>query len=259
MALDQKSRAPSASTTSRSRWATSRKRWRSMAGCSSSSCAARARPWRSSTWATSSSPCRKAARRPPDDGRHFGLVVDDKEAVRRPLKAAGVKALPGRFLDFRDPWGNRIEIVGYDNIQFTKAPNVLRGMGLEHLAKNESAIKELARRAWRSVKGRSASAAARPIAGGIASFARQGNYICGLYGAHLFGAAVVAPRGSAENSLRFQWGKGTNPAEWCLLIPGRSHSFRVMLDIDLSINYGSVARSPVLADVYNHDLSPLPL
>jgi predicted enzyme related to lactoylglutathione lyase len=78
-----------------------------------------------------------------DDGRHFGLVVDDKESVRKALIAAGVEALPGRFLDFRDPWGNRIEIVGYDNIQFTKAPNVLRGMGLAHLAKNESAVKEL--------------------------------------------------------------------------------------------------------------------
>ena len=54
-----------------------------------------------------------------------------------------VEALPGRFLDFQDPWGNRIEIVGYDNIQFTKAPNVLRGMGLEHLTKNEKAIEEL--------------------------------------------------------------------------------------------------------------------
>jgi hypothetical protein len=40
--------------------------------------------------------------------------------------------------------GNRVEIVGYDNIQFTKAPNVLRGMGLMHLAKNEKAKKELA-------------------------------------------------------------------------------------------------------------------
>jgi hypothetical protein len=55
-----------------------------------------------------------------------------------------VKVLPGRFLDFRDPWGNRIEIVGYDNIQFTKAPNVLRGMGMSDLSKNEKAIKELA-------------------------------------------------------------------------------------------------------------------
>ena len=55
----------------------------------------------------------------------------------------GVDTLPGRFLDFIDPWGNCIEIVGYDNIQFTKAPNVLRGMGLSHLSKNERAIKEL--------------------------------------------------------------------------------------------------------------------
>ncbi len=86
----------------------------------------------------------KGRKQSPDDGRHFGLVVDDKEAARRALKAAGVKVLPGRFLDFRDPWGNRIEIVGYDNIQFTKAPNVLRGMGLTRLAKNASAKKELA-------------------------------------------------------------------------------------------------------------------
>jgi lactoylglutathione lyase len=83
-------------------------------------------------------------RRAPDDGRHFGLVVDDKEAVRQALSAAGIEPLPGRFLDFLDPWGNRIEIVGYDNVQFTKAPNVLRGMGLAHLKKNAGALKELA-------------------------------------------------------------------------------------------------------------------
>jgi predicted enzyme related to lactoylglutathione lyase len=79
----------------------------------------------------------------PDDGRHFGLVVDDKDAIRTALAAAGIEPLPGPFLDFRDPWGNRIEIVGYENIQFTKAPNVLRGMGLAHLSKNEKAINEL--------------------------------------------------------------------------------------------------------------------
>ena len=78
-----------------------------------------------------------------DDGRHFGLVVDDKESVRAALAEAGVEVLPGRFLDFMDPWGNRIEIVGYDNIQFTKAPNVLRGMGLNGLGKTEKAIQEL--------------------------------------------------------------------------------------------------------------------
>ena len=80
----------------------------------------------------------------PDEGRHFGLVVDDKEAVRGALAAAGIEPLPGRFLDFLDPWGNRIEIVAYDNIQFTKAPNVLRGMGMANLSKNESAVEELA-------------------------------------------------------------------------------------------------------------------
>src|SRR5262245_16504350 len=85
----------------------------------------------------------KGRQQPGDDGRHFGLVVDDKEAMRTALAAAGVKVLPGRFLDFLDPWGNRIEIVGYENIQFSKAPNVLRGMGLQHLSKNGTATKEL--------------------------------------------------------------------------------------------------------------------
>ncbi|MGH6891596.1 MAG: VOC family protein [Dongiaceae bacterium] len=85
----------------------------------------------------------KGRGRTADDGHHFGLVVDDKEAARKALIAAGIKPLPGRFLDFLDPWGNRIEIVGYGNIQFTKAPHVLRGMGLARLKKSESAIKEL--------------------------------------------------------------------------------------------------------------------
>jgi lactoylglutathione lyase len=88
----------------------------------------------------------KGRSQPADDGRHFGLVVDDKEAARAALKDAGVTLIDGPFLDFRDPWGNRIEIVGYDNIQFTKAPNVLRGMGLTHLSKNENAKKELAKK-----------------------------------------------------------------------------------------------------------------
>src|SRR5262245_17148044 len=85
----------------------------------------------------------KGRRQSTDGGRHFGLVVDNKDAVRKALTDAGIKPLPGPFLDFLDPWGNRIEIVGYDNVQFTKAPNVLRGMGLTHLSKNEKAIKEL--------------------------------------------------------------------------------------------------------------------
>ena len=86
----------------------------------------------------------KGRTQPPDDGRHFGLVVDDKDAVRQALAAAGVRTLPGRFLDFYDPWGNRFEIVSYGNIQFSKAPNVLRGMALVHLSKSAQAIRELA-------------------------------------------------------------------------------------------------------------------
>jgi len=76
-------------------------------------------------------------------GRHFGLVVEDKEAARAAIIAAGIEIMPGPFLDFRDPWGNLVEIIGYTNIQFTKADHVLRGMGLENLKKNEQAILEL--------------------------------------------------------------------------------------------------------------------
>ncbi len=88
----------------------------------------------------------KGRRQAPDDERHLGLVVDDKGAVRRALEDMGVEIISDRFLDFLDPWGNRIEIVGYENIQFTKAPHVLRGMGLDGLAKSASAIKELTER-----------------------------------------------------------------------------------------------------------------
>jgi lactoylglutathione lyase len=79
----------------------------------------------------------------PDVARHFGLVVDDKDAVRAALEEAGVEIKPGRRLDFRDPWGNQIEVVGYRDIQFTKAPFVLEGMGLDGLEKSERALTEL--------------------------------------------------------------------------------------------------------------------
>ena len=86
----------------------------------------------------------KGRRQAPDDDRHFGLVVEDKAAVARTLEDMGVETISDRFLDFLDPWGNRIEIIGYHNIQFTKAPHILRGMGLGELPKSESALKELA-------------------------------------------------------------------------------------------------------------------
>jgi predicted enzyme related to lactoylglutathione lyase len=77
-----------------------------------------------------------------DAHRHLGLVVDDRAAVRRLAEAAGARLLKGPFLDFLDPWGNRIEVVEYANVQFTKAPHVLRGMQLD-LQKTEKARKEL--------------------------------------------------------------------------------------------------------------------
>lgn len=78
-----------------------------------------------------------------DQMRHFGIAVDDKALARRTLEAMGVKLLDSRFLDFQDPWGNRVEITTYTNIQFTKADHVLQGMGLGHLKKSDEAIAEL--------------------------------------------------------------------------------------------------------------------
>jgi catechol 2,3-dioxygenase-like lactoylglutathione lyase family enzyme len=75
--------------------------------------------------------------------RHIGFVVDDRSSVKARAEAAGATMVEGPFLDFLDPWGNRIEVIEYANIQFTKAPNVMRGMGLA-LEKNDSARKELA-------------------------------------------------------------------------------------------------------------------
>jgi catechol 2,3-dioxygenase-like lactoylglutathione lyase family enzyme len=80
---------------------------------------------------------------PPDGARHFGLVVDDKEAARAALKEAEVEISGGRGLNFRDPWGNLVQVVDYRDVQFTKAPGVLRGMGLEDLEKRPGALREL--------------------------------------------------------------------------------------------------------------------
>ena len=80
---------------------------------------------------------------PPDGARHFGLVVDDKAAVREALKRAGVAVAPGRGLDFRDPWGNHVQVVDYRDVQFTKTPAILGGMGLDGLDKDEQAVREL--------------------------------------------------------------------------------------------------------------------
>jgi lactoylglutathione lyase len=78
-----------------------------------------------------------------DGGRHVGLVVDDLDATRRALRDAGAEILAGPGLDFVDPWGNHVQVVAYEEIQFTKAPEILHGMGLEGLRKTESALREL--------------------------------------------------------------------------------------------------------------------
>jgi len=79
----------------------------------------------------------------PDEKRHFGIAVDDKELVRDTLIQMGVALLGGRFLDFLDPWGNRIEITTYTNIMFSKSTAVLRGMNMDHLQKTDESLAEL--------------------------------------------------------------------------------------------------------------------
>jgi catechol-2,3-dioxygenase len=79
-----------------------------------------------------------------DTQRHFGIVVDSRERVRHALEELGAELLPGRGLNFRDPWGNHVQVVEYADVQFTKAPGVLSGMGVADLAKSPAALRELA-------------------------------------------------------------------------------------------------------------------
>jgi catechol 2,3-dioxygenase-like lactoylglutathione lyase family enzyme len=88
-----------------------------------------------------------AGRTQPDDrGRHFGLVVDDKEGARGALLDAGVDVQTSGPLDFLDPWGNHVQVVDYRDIQFTKAPEVFQAMGIEELQKTDAAREELRRK-----------------------------------------------------------------------------------------------------------------
>jgi len=80
---------------------------------------------------------------PPDTDRHFGLVVDDKEALRAALEEAGVQVSHPPSLDFRDPWGNHVQAVDYREVQFTKAPEIAAAMGIDGLEKSERAKAEL--------------------------------------------------------------------------------------------------------------------
>jgi lactoylglutathione lyase len=85
----------------------------------------------------------RARSQEPDRGRHFGLVVDDKEATRRALEEAGIRVSRAPSLDFRDPWGNHVQVVDYREIQFLKTPEVLRALGAGALEKTERAREEL--------------------------------------------------------------------------------------------------------------------
>ena len=91
---------------------------------------------------------------PPDGARHFGLVVDDREAVRAALQLEGVPVQPSGSVDFLDPWGNHVQVVDYREIQFTKAPGVARAMGIDSLSKTTAAMKEITDRGLHDVGGR---------------------------------------------------------------------------------------------------------
>jgi catechol 2,3-dioxygenase-like lactoylglutathione lyase family enzyme len=87
-----------------------------------------------------------------DRHRHFGLVVDDCARVRELAEAAGARMVEGPFLDFLDPWGNRIEVVAYADIQFSKAEHVLRGMAFDG-EKSDKAKQQLADKGMAPAKG----------------------------------------------------------------------------------------------------------
>jgi len=82
----------------------------------------------------------------PDRERHFGLVVDDLEAVREAARREGIELLGASGLDFSDPWGNNIQVVGYAEIQFERSPGVKRKLGIEALEKSDAARAEIADR-----------------------------------------------------------------------------------------------------------------
>ena len=129
---------------SRSKWATSGKRWTFTAGSLNSRSRGRARRPAFVYFGDQFINFSVGRRQGPDDNRHFGIAVDDKELAIRRLEEMGVAFLEGPFTDFLDPWGNRVELTTYTKIQYTKADHVLRGMGLGHLEKAPEALEELA-------------------------------------------------------------------------------------------------------------------
>ncbi len=86
----------------------------------------------------------RGRRQPADEARHFGLVVDDREAVRASLREQGIAVAPEGSVDFSDPWGNHIQVVDYRDIQFSKTPAALRAVSGEDLVKSLDARREMA-------------------------------------------------------------------------------------------------------------------
>jgi catechol 2,3-dioxygenase-like lactoylglutathione lyase family enzyme len=84
----------------------------------------------------------------PDGARHFGLVVDDVDAARAAVEREGLEVLGarGQSFDFRDPWGNRFQVVGYRNIQFERTDGVRRKLGIVGVEKTAAARREISDR-----------------------------------------------------------------------------------------------------------------
>lgn len=88
-----------------------------------------------------------------DKPNHFGLVVDDKELVSEQLKLLGIEPLPTRFFGFLDPWGNHIEVINYENVMFTKPPDIMKALSLDDVEKNQRAISEMIEKGYLTKDG----------------------------------------------------------------------------------------------------------
>ena len=135
----------------------------------------------------------------PDDDRHFGLVVDDRDAVRAALAEAGIEPERGRGLLVRDPWGNLVEIVDYREIQFTKAPGVLAGMGLDGLGEDGGRAARAGRQGPRLEQSRTRST--RSVPDRLRRARRRGSARSG-FDDHLRDDAARARRGSRSRARR---------------------------------------------------------
>jgi len=63
--------------------------------------------------------------------------------VRAALRTAGVDVQPGGSLDFADPWGNHVQVVGYADVQYAKTPEALRAVGAADVEKSAAALREM--------------------------------------------------------------------------------------------------------------------